>query len=229
MKYQTNVRRVNHAFFKMVYHLNSNIEHSDLPVIILNADNQVIVAANQKACILFDSEKDEITNKTIQQLLDTDKKLASLDIISLNKTLYSLQHEKKERSRESYIQVTFTELPGDKEQILSTHYSIIAEQLVHQLRSPLSGISGYVEILRDQETSDTKINILGKIDKGLRDTFQLLNRLEEFAQPASANITTFDIDQFTKSMDRFIGHSNMQRVVIEVDEKIQSITSDFYL
>jgi signal transduction histidine kinase len=209
--------------------LNDIIRHIDKPVLVVETESQAIVDANQKACFLFDRGKDLIKNRTIQTILDTDKNLEALDIISVKDSLYSLEKEEIQYSGKSVTQITFNILPGDKEQALFSHYARIAEQIVHQLRSPLSGISGYVEMLQDEETSSSKIKILGKIDAGLRDTFLLLNRIEKFAQPVSANITTFEINPFIDSLERFISHSNMHRLDIDYDKNIKFITSDFYL
>lgn len=213
----------------MDQHLNDIIKHIDKPVLVVETESQAIVDANQKACFLFDCGKELIKNMPLQKLHETDKNLDTLDIVSVNDSLYSLGKEEKKYSGKSVTQITFTLLPGDKEQALFSHYAKIAEQIVHQLRSPLSGISGYVEMLQDQETTDSKLKILEKIDAGLRDTFLLLNRIEKFAQPVSANITTFEFNQFIESIDRFIGHANMKRVIINADEKINTITTDFYL
>jgi len=220
---------VQSAFEQTDQQLNDILKHIDKPALIVQKKSQVIAGANQKACFLFDRGKDLIINSTLQKLLDTDKPLESLDIISVGDSLYSLEKEEKEYSGKPVTQLTFTKLPGDKEQALFSHYSKIAEQIVHQLRSPLSGISGYVEMLQEEETADSKVKILDKIDAGLRESFLLLNRIEKFAQPVSANITTFELNQFIESVDRFIGVANMDRVVIETDDEINKITTDFYL
>ena len=75
------------------------------------------------------------------------------------------------------------------------NYKLIAEKFVHQFRSPLTGVLGYIEMLKEDETSKKKKEYLEKVENGLNESFSILKQVEYFAQPVTIQRSRFTLTE----------------------------------
>ncbi len=203
-------------------------DDSGLAEIIIEKVSGKVVVVNQHATDLLKLPGKKIIGQNIFQLIERDKEKLKPGLITIKKTLCSLSLEEIEQEDETLIKLKLQPISGDPEEKELDHYSQIAEQIVHQFRSPLTGVFGFVEILEESETSASKLKILEKIRSGMQASFNLLDRIEKFAQPVSANISTFDISILLQQFLQSIPENYKDMIRIKQSDA-GMITSDFYL
>jgi len=203
-------------------------EDSGIAGIIVDMETGEILNANPQAVHLLNMPKQKIIGRNVCQFLDRQVEKLKPGLITINQVLCTLSIEEIEWKDKKGLKLILKPASGGQEEKTLDHYSQIAEQIVHQFRSPLTGVSGFVEILEESETSASKLKILEKIRSGLQASFTLLNRIEIFAQPVSANISTFDISILVQQLLQSFPEEKREWLLIENSET-NKITSDFYL
>lgn len=108
-------------------------------------------------------------------------------------------------------------------------YKQIAEKFVHQFRSPLTGVLGYIEMLKENETSTKKKEYLEKIENGLNESFSILKQVEYFAQPVSIQRTRFTLTEMLEAVRQNFRDSDLDRIKFTIPDQKIYITSDFLL
>ncbi|MGF1670555.1 MAG: sensor histidine kinase [Balneolaceae bacterium] len=209
--------------------LNIHIKNSDQPEIIVNTTSDSVIDANSEASRVFKLSKSELLKMKSRNLFKLNKPVIQINLCTIHEKLFNVTREIIETDTDSYARLILTELSGEVTDDDFSHYSVIAEQFVHQFRSPLAGISGYLELLREHIETEKGRELLGKTEPAMNELFTMLDRIEEFAQPVSANITTFSFDQFQALMNELIGSDEIKKVTIQNEDQIKTITSDYYL
>ncbi|MEX1137472.1 MAG: HAMP domain-containing sensor histidine kinase [Balneolales bacterium] len=107
-------------------------------------------------------------------------------------------------------------------------YILMAEKFVHQFRSPLTGVNGYIELLKEKETSVAGLKYLNKVEEGLNESFSMLKRTEFFAQPVSVQPTWFSLDLFIQTIRQSFDKTNNENILFSAPDNQMEIFSDFH-
>jgi len=71
----------------------------------------------------------------------------------------------------------------------------LAAGVAHEIGNPLQIVLGYVELLDMDQDSDTRRDILSRMDQELRRIHTILERLLDFARPMPENVVASDINE----------------------------------
>ncbi|MEX0769865.1 MAG: HAMP domain-containing sensor histidine kinase [Balneolaceae bacterium] len=130
-----------------------------------------------------------------------------------------------------YRKITLNPLSDTLDPPMLHSYMEMAEKFVHQFRSPLTGSHGYLEMFMEQFTpkEEPSTSYLSKMEKGLDQSFQLLNQIEEFATPVSIENSTFSLNSFILSIFENFNEDEIRRISISKPEDPVEFHSDFFI
>ncbi|MEX0779589.1 MAG: HAMP domain-containing sensor histidine kinase [Balneolales bacterium] len=103
----------------------------------------------------------------------------------------------------------------------------MAEKFVHQFRSPLTGVNGYIELIKEKETSVANLKYLNKVEEGLNESFNMLKRTEFFAQPVSVQPAWFSLDMLVQTIRQSFDNKTNESILLSAPDRQMEIFSDF--
>lgn len=155
--------------------LRSLLDDIEEPVFIVEKDSNVICVANNAALSFygpFNPEGELITDVAHFESENTAEGL----VFVLNRWLYARQ-EQFYWNKKLYIKLTLKQISSiPDENTLATIQRMIAV-LLHRLRSPMTGMRGYLETVQDIN-SDKDKRKLEKVGEGLDYLFDIMDELE---------------------------------------------------
>lgn len=152
--------------------LRSLISETDNPVFLLETDLDLIFEANSAAiaaCGSYNPVGDSINNVVHMQLPD--------DIVFFNNRWLEPKRELISLNKKTFTKLALqhpSSIPD--ENTLFTIRNMIAV-LLHRLRSPMTGMQGYLEMVGDVK-DETDFRKLSKVGEGLDYLFEIMDELE---------------------------------------------------
>jgi len=157
--------------------LRSLISSISDPVFITENENDLIFIANStalSACGSFNPEGEQLTNILYFKENNSASGLAFFD----NRWLQT-QQEQFYWNEKLYTKLTLKQISSiPDEHTLTTIRRMIAV-LLHRLRSPMTGMRGYLEMVQDVKSENDKRK-LEKVGEGLDYLFEIMDELELF-------------------------------------------------
>lgn len=172
------------------------------PVFIVDSESGNICEVNK--AVVKDCGPINLAGKNFHDIVYTEKKSSLSAPVFFNTKWYNIQQELFEWEGKTYIKVILRQNPTipDSETLFTIRNMIAV--LVHRLRSPLTGMQGYLDLIEEVEVKSNKRK-LDKINKGLNHIFEIMDELELLHNSEtntyhdSAEITT-DPEMFIKDI-----------------------------
>ncbi|HSR66584.1 MAG TPA: ATP-binding protein [Acidobacteriota bacterium] len=92
----------------------------------------------------------------------------------------------------------------------------MAAGLAHEIRNPLAGIQGVIEVLRDQSRDQTQHQVLCEVLKEVGRIDQLVRELICFAKPQYHQLRPLRLDQLVDRVARRLSHERRSSLDVEV-------------
>lgn len=145
------------------------------PVFIINTEDGTISEANKSA--LAACKSNCLVGESFYEIVHTEKKSSLSSPVFFNNRWYNIQKDLLDWEGKTYIKVILRQNPSvPDDDTLFTIRKMISV-LIHRLRSPLTGMQGYLELIEDVESKSNQRK-LGKIDEGLNHIFEMMDELE---------------------------------------------------
>jgi signal transduction histidine kinase len=110
---------------------------------------------------------------------------------------------------------------------LISHYRILSQMIVHQFRSPLTAVKGYLDLVKENEADEKKLRYLNKMEDGIQEVFRFLNRAESFAKDPEPGVTAFPSLRLRDSLLSGFTPELRNRIEFTGEHDEFTITSDF--
>jgi K+-sensing histidine kinase KdpD len=153
------------------------ITNSPNPIIIMDGDTRRITMANTSA--ILGSDKMELIGEVFEEafpVIGTDSHGAKL--VYLKEQFHTFKETDFDWDGKDLRRVEFlhqTDAPDN--QTLETWKKMIAVML-HRFRSPLTGVSGYLDLLKDNGSTDEQKKQVAHISDGIDRVFDIMDELE---------------------------------------------------
>ena len=153
---------------------------------------------------------------------------ASALICQADDNVYQIQKETLTVGNRSVLKWTLIKSGMQTDPSLISHYRIISQMIVHQFRSPLTAVKGYLDLVKESEGDEKKLHYLNKMGDGIDEVFRFLNRAESFAKDPQADVTAFRANKLRDSLLSGFAPEQLRRIsFLDADKLDFTVTSDF--
>ena len=155
-----------------------------LPLMVFNRDDREICYASLPSL----SGDDFIGQKFDTAVELVGKEVSSEPIAYFNKQWFGIEEKPFSWKGDQYVLVLFkqrTEIPDEK--TLASWKNMIAVML-HRFRSPLTGISGYVDMLTENNEDQDQESYFNLVNKGINHLYDMMDELEILYNIDSKNL-----------------------------------------
>lgn len=104
----------------------------------------------------------------------------------------------------------------------------MAKVLIHRVRSPLTGITGFMELADKEKAADAGID-LDSINLGFDEIRAILDKLENFTLSVEPNPVNIDLSKLLKDLIESLPRKHKNRIRLETGGGIPSLRTDFAL
>lgn len=199
------------------------------PTILSSADGNIIFL-NSAAEKDLNLSSNQLVGTKIKDLFTPSQVLQKKTIWSRFEKKFEIDEEKLEIDGDRYIQSTLK--PVEKGTPVFDPIEIqkeMAKRLVHRFNSPLNGVTGFTELLKDLNLTDKQSQYVHSIEKGLEDFQQILTDVHTLAEEVQAHKSNFDIKSFTANLIDQYESEKKERIDVTIDKNFQELHSDFVL
>ncbi len=105
----------------------------------------------------------------------------------------------------------------------------LASGLAHEVGNPLQILMGYVELLQRETDSDSRLDILARMDEELKRIHSIIQRLLEFARPIRENIQVCDINELVQDVAALVkGRKGFRKIDFNIvtDPNLEPIPTE---
>lgn len=200
------------------------------PAFLSDAADRSILFLNQAAERAFGFLENQNTEGTLQDFFNS-KKVIKQDLLwERNKGEFEFHEEEFRINEQEYIlTVVKSQKKGQKPLDLFELQKDMAKLIVHRFHSPLNGISGFTELLKNTDLDEKQSSYIESIEKGLTDFKEILSELKELAVDIEVQYSRIDVDKFSRDILDHYSENQKKRIDVCIDPEIKEIRSDYVL
>lgn len=200
------------------------------PAFLADASDRSILFLNNAAQEEFGFPLNQSSSTTLQDLFSSRKIIKQGLVWQRNKGEFEFHEEKFKAGNQEYI-LTVAE-PIEKEGKPVDLFELqkdIARLIVHRFHSPLNGISGFTELLKNTDLDKKQSSYIDSIEKGLEDFKEILSEIKELADEPQVQYSRFNAEKFGKSILSQYPADQKNRIELSIDSEVTELHSDFVL
>ncbi len=200
------------------------------PAFLSDASDRHILFLNQAAEKEFGVPATDDTKSTLQDFFSSRKVIKQDQLWKRNKKEFEFHEEEVRIDDQEYI-LTVVKSPEDEQKPLDLFdlQKEMARLIVHRFHSPLNGVSGFTELLKNTDLDEKQSSYIESIEKGLTDFKEILSELKELAVDIEVQYSKIDVEKFSQDIANQFSEENKKRINILINPEIKEIRSDFVL
>ncbi len=199
------------------------------PAILSDEGDRNIVFLNDAAKKELGISLQQASNSTLYDLFTSRRVIHENVIWERSERQFEITEEKINIEGHTYIKATL--VPVDKKEIvdLIEIQQEMAKLLVHRIHSPLNGVTGFTELLKDLDLSEKQEQYVNSIEEGLDDLKYILSRIRELAEDIDVQISTIDVQDFTDKIINQYPPEQKNQIDLTIDSEVYELQTDFVL
>lgn len=207
--------------------LRNYIEELSNPVFLLDDSGDFILFSNRSAAKEHGFDQDEKLPVAAHiKTFQTD--YSDYLIAEFNHHWYSLKKQKLNIDGEDLQLLGLYTIDDHPDKETLDNWKNMVAVLLHRLRSPLTGISGYVELLEEENKDDSLSKRFDSINKGFTQVYNMMDELEIFYHTSDefedSEFTPVDLPKFVSTIVLKFNKEEQDRIKIEEDASSDSVT-----
>lgn len=185
---------------------------------------------NQAAEKAFGFPATDDTKSTLQDFFSSKKVIKQDRLWKRNTREFEFHEEEFIINDQEYI-LTVVKNPEDRHKPLDLFdlQKEMARLIVHRFHSPLNGISGFTELLKNTDLDEKQSSYIESIENGLTDFKEILAELKELAVDIEVQYSRIDVEKFSRDILDQFSKNHKERIDVRIDPEIKEIRSDFIL
>lgn len=153
------------------------IEDVSHPVFIVKSNTRKVLAVNK--CARKGITSHSVVNSPFDALLSvTDEVIVGQPITFFDDTWYNVSERTFLLHNEVYLSITLTPRPEAPDERMLANWKHMIALMLHRFRSPITGISGYLDLLKEESTDNQVNKRVDKIDFGVAQLIDMMDELE---------------------------------------------------
>lgn len=220
--YGLNNMETSTGIFLIMSSIYTFVEYIQEPAFLVDVEQDKVVHMNEMAKASLDC----LLDKPYSSIFSPVKSLLSTNLYTYKHKMYVLQKTTVHDTEKEYILVIVQEqLPSDR---LPAMAEELAGLLVHTFRSPLSGILGFTDLMKNQGDENQQ-RYATSIEGGLLKMTRILDEVEELGNINEPNITSFKPEALLVDLLLDFPKDQQDHIEVSIEERGTSIESDYVL
>jgi len=211
----------------MKHFIKTFLEGYDIPVLLSDKQEHIILYANSAVHQELKLSDEQLADLRLNELLDKRKVIQEQAVWEYNNKYYLVNNEEFTISDTEYVKSTLESYSQSSQVEHLDFQKEMAIRLVHRLRSPLNGILGFTELLRDGVSDRKHKEYIAAIEDGLTDLKSVLSKIHAMGEDVVVNETNVDVYQLANKTKAFFPESQQQRIKIIIDGDVDTLQTDF--
>jgi len=191
------------------------LNNSTQPAILSDLKAGKILYANDAAFKYLDIQQEALIGSKITELFQSMQSLQECTIWKRGQKQYQIQEEEISISGNLYNKATLKIVDNELSDSLVKTIQHMVSLLLHRLRSPLTGVLGFNELLHDAGPNINQ-KYLDSIDHGLQDINDILNEIESLTEIPEIHIQTVDLNQFISRIVRKFRNNSKANIQVDL-------------
>ncbi len=211
----------------MEHFLKQLIDGFSEPTLICDGQSGIIVVANNAAVKKLGYSQKSFKQSTFYGLFEPYLHgESSASVLYVKGQNYKISEDRLNFEDQTYYRYILRPLKATVSPELLLTAREMAKVLIHRVRSPLTGVSGFIEMI-DAENAE-KLGIdLEIIDQGFSEIRTILDKLESFTQSAEPSPVNIDLSGMLKDLIQTQPRKNKNRIRLDTSEGLPSLRTDF--
>ena len=184
--------------------INSLIEDITYPVFIVKSADRLVYAVNEAARVGLNGRV--ASNQPFDSLVHVyEQEINQLPIVFFNHKWFLLSQDSFEFKGNMYLKIELNERLAVPDSITLDRWKNMIAVMLHRFRSPITGISGYLDLLKD-DVADTSANKrVEKIEYGINQLCDIMDELEYLYHiPSKFDVNKLEPIEVTAAMNRVL-------------------------
>lgn len=201
----------------------------ELPAILSDAESGDIVFLNNAARQELGLSGNEVTEKKLYDLFSSRRVIRQNVIWERSNQQFEITEEKLDVDGDKYIHSVIKPIEEGRVLNLVEMQKEMAKLLVHRFHSPLNGVAGFTELLKELDLTEKQTQYVDSIEEGLEDFKDILSSINDLAQDIDVQYTTIDVQDFSLKLLEQYPPEKKRCVELDIDSDLIELHSDFVL
>jgi signal transduction histidine kinase len=197
------------------------------PVILSDANDGNIVFVNDAA--KKELGLSQLSDTKLFDLFHSQRIIRENVIWERGKQQFEITEEKIVIDGQPYIKASLAQVDRNKMVDLIEIQQEMAKLLVHRIHSPLNGVAGFTELLKDMNLTQKQKRYINSIEEGLDDLKHILSRIHDLAEDIEVQISSIDAQDFAQKIIDQYPPDKKKNISLTVDSELVELKSDFVL
>lgn len=215
--------------FNMDNLIQTLLDGYDTPVFLSDADQGEIMFVNHAAEQKLGFSKTKVKGTRINDWVQRDTMIWHQPIMEHGDSFYMVQNENFTFSGTKFIKYTFK--PFSERAALS-YFNLqqeMASRIVHRMRSPLTGVLGFAELLEETSLDDQQLRYVNAVEEGLDDLESVLSELKVLGEDIAVQKRNVDVRLLMEQVIESLPAELAGRVSLTIDTQVEHIETSFIL
>lgn len=209
--------------------IQSLINGYDAPVFFSDAHQGTILYSNEAAHQQLGFTEEQLAGQQLNDLFRNNRIIHNQPVWELEEEHYLVQNEELNLSGNEYIKSVLKPFPKEAALYYLTFQKEMAGRLVHRLHSPLNGMLGFSELLKDTSLSDKQLKYVNAIESGLNDLKSVLAEIKVLSEDIVIHETEVDTHMLAEQLVSALPEDQQHRIQLKVDDEVPDLKTDFML
>ncbi len=213
----------------MEQHIKQLIDGFTEPTLLSDSSTHKIVTANKAAVKNLGYGLKTLKTVTFQELFEPYLHgESSSSILYIKGRSYRVIEDRITTDKHTYYRHILRPLKP----IISPDLLLVAREmakvLIHRVRSPLTGITGFFEMIDKEKAEEAGID-LDAIDLGFDEIRSILDKLENFTLSTDPNPVNIDLSGLIKDLVQALPRKHKKRIHVKTEDGIPNLQTDFVM
>lgn len=200
------------------------------PAILSNAEDGSIVFLNTAAQNKLGLSSSKHTKRTLHDLFSSRRIIQQNVIWERHENQFEVHEEKLNIGDQKYIRSIIKPIQKEQEVLdLIEMQKEMSRLLVHRFHSPLNGITGFTELLKELELTEKQGRYVESIEEGLDDFKEILAEIRNLAEDIEVQYTTINVQSFSQELLDQYSQEEKNRIDLKIDPSAIELHTDFVL
>lgn len=199
------------------------------PVVLSDHNNGEIIYSNSAAQNTLGLTSQQLSGSRLEDIFSSKKVIQHTVLWEYQTQYFEINEEKIALPENVYVKSVLKPVADNEFLKLLEIQKEMAKLLVHRFHSPLNGVTGFTELLKETDLSKKQSQYITSIEKGLGDFKKVLANLHDLARDLEVQYSAINVSEFAKEILGEFDAEERKQINLVLENGVIEIKSDYLL